>query len=134
MSYWILKAEPSTYSYADLEREGRAVWDGVTNPLALKHLRAMQKGDEVLIYHTGAEKACVGVARVASAPYPDPKAKGEKLTVVDLQPVRRLAGPVPLSAVKADKFFADFALVRMPRLSVIPASAAQWQRLLRMSG
>lgn len=134
-SYWILKTEPSTYSFDDLEREKAAVvWDGVRNNLALKHLRQMRPGDEVLIYHTGNEKAAVGLARVASAPYPDPKAKDPKLVVVDIKAAGRLPQPVPLSVIKADRAFADFALVRMSRLSVVPATPAQWKRLLKLGG
>lgn len=134
-SYWILKTEPSTYSFEDLEREKAAVvWDGVRNNLALKHLRQMRPGDEVLIYHTGNEKAAVGLARVASAPYPDPKAKDPKLVVVDIRAAGRLPQPVPLSVIKADRAFADFALVRMSRLSVVPATPAQWKRLLKLGG
>ncbi len=132
MSCWILKTEPSTYGFQDLVRERTARWDGVTNPVALKHLRAMAKGDQVLIYHTGDEKACVGLAEVASAPYPDPK--DPKLTVVDLKAGKPLPAPVGLAAIKAEPAFAELALVRMGRLSVVPATAAQWQRLLSMGG
>ncbi len=134
MSYWILKTEPSTYNFDDLARQKTAVWDGVKNPLALKHLRAMQPGDEVLIYHTGAEKAVVGLARVTKAAYPDPKKRDPKLVVMDLKAGARLPAPVPLATIKSDPVFRDLALVRMPRLSVVPASAAQWQRLLRLGG
>jgi len=133
MAYWILKTEPSAYSYDELERDGKAVWDGVSNPLALKHLRAMQAGDEALIYHTGDEKAVVGLARVTSAAYPDPKAKDPKLVVVELKPAKRLKRPVILAAIKAEPAFQDLALVRMPRLSVVPATAAQWKKLLEMA-
>ncbi len=133
MAYWILKTGPSAYSYDELERDGKAVWDGVSNPLALKHLRAMQAGDEALIYHTGDEKAVVGLARVTSAAYPDPKAKDPKLVVVELKPAKRLKRPVILAAIKAEPEFQDLALVRMPRLSVVPATAAQWKKLLEMA-
>ena len=132
--YWILKTEPSTYSYADLAKSPRAVWDGVANALALKHLRQMQPGDRTLIYHTGDEKAVVGIAEVVSEPYPDPKAKDLKLAVVDLKAVKPLPRPVPLAQIKADQAFADLALVRMGRLSVMPASAAQWRRLVQLGG
>ncbi len=132
--HWILKTEPSAYSFARLESERRAVWDGVTNPLALKHLRDMAVGDDVLIYHTGAEKALVGLARVVRAAYPDPKAGNPKLVVVDLEAGRPLPAPVPLAAVKADPLVADLALVRMGRLSVVPVPAAQWTRLLALGG
>lgn len=133
-NYWILKTEPSTYSYADLERARTAVWDGVKNNLALKHLRAMRLGDEVLIYHTGDEKAVVGVAVVVSEPYPDPKKKDLKLVVVDLEAQRGLARPVSLAEIKADKAFADLALVRMGRLSVMPVAPAQYHKLLKLGG
>jgi len=133
-SYWILKTEPSTYSYDDLARQKTAVWDGVKNNLALKHLRQMLPGDRVLVYHTGDEKAVVGVAEVASQPYPDPKQKDPKLAVVDLKAAGRLPRPVSLGEIKKDRAFADLGLVRMGRLSVMPASAEQFQRLLRLGG
>ena len=129
---WILKTEPSTYSYDQLEREKTAVWDGVKNNLALKHIREMKPGDQLLIYHTGDEKAVVGNAEVVSLPYPDPKKKDPKLVVVDLKATGRLPHPVPLATIKADKIFADMALVRMGRLSVSPATAAQWKRLIQL--
>jgi predicted RNA-binding protein with PUA-like domain len=131
---WILKTEPSEYSFDRLASERRAVWDGVTNPLALRHLREMAVGDPVLIYHTGDEKAAVGLARVVRAAYPDPKGDDPKHVVVDVEYVRPLKHPVTLKAVKADPAFADFALVRMGRLSVVPVTAAQWKRLLEMAG
>ena len=131
-NYWILKTEPSTYSFDDLEREKTAVWDGVKNNLALKHIREMKPGDQVLIYHTGDEKAVVGMAEVVSAPYPDPKKKDPKLVVVDLKATGRLSKPVTLATIKADTAFADLALVRMGRLSVAPATAPQWKRLTQL--
>ena len=131
---WILKTEPSTYSFDDLVREGSAVWDGVKNPLALKHLRAMQPGDAVLIYHTGGEKSAVGCARVTRAAYPDPKQQDPKLVVVHLKAGPRLRTPVTLATIKGDPAFADLALVRMPRLSVVRATATQWKRLLKLGG
>jgi predicted RNA-binding protein with PUA-like domain len=130
--YWIVKTEPSTYSYDDLARQKTAVWDGVKNNLALKHLRSMRPGDQVLVYHTGDEKAVVGVAEVTRAAYPDPKQKDPKLAVVDLKARERLPRPVPLAEIKGDRAFADLALVRMGRLSVMPAAAEQYQRLLKM--
>jgi len=133
MSYWLLKTESSTYSYADLEKAKSARWDGVTNNLALKHIRSMSKGDLAFIYHTGDEKSIVGIAVITSDPYPDPKANDPKIVVVDLKPKERLKNPVPLSAIKARKEFADFALVRIGRLSVMPVSASQWKMLLAMS-
>ena len=133
-NHWIVKTEPSTYSFDDLARQKTAVWDGVKNNLALKHLRQMKPGDRVLVYHTGDEKAVVGMAEVVSEPYPDPKQKDAKLTVVDLRPVGRLPRPVPLAQIKQDRAFADLGLVRMGRLSVMPASAAQHQRLVTIGG
>jgi predicted RNA-binding protein with PUA-like domain len=133
MAFWLVKTEPSTYSHADLVRDGATVWDGVKNPVALKHLAAMRPGDTVLVYHTGSEKAAVGLATVASAPYPDPKKKDPRLVVVQLAAGKPLARPVTLAEVKADRGFADFALARLPRLSVMPVTAEQWRRLLAMS-
>ena len=132
MNRWLLKTEPSTYSYADLVRERRTTWDGVANPTALSHLRAMRKGDEAFVYHTGDEKAIVGIARVASDAYPDPKLSDPKRVVVDLEPVRPLEAPITLATVKADKRFVDFALVRISRLSVMPVTASQWEWLLAL--
>jgi predicted RNA-binding protein with PUA-like domain len=132
--YWLLKTEPSTYSYASLERDGRTAWDGVRNNLALTHLRAMKAGDRVLVYHTGDEKAVVGLAKVARAAYPDPKLDDPRLVVVDIAPEKPLPAPVPLADVKAEPAFKDFALVRMSRLSVMPVNPAQWSRLLEMGG
>jgi len=134
MNYWILKTEPSTYSFDDLRREQTTVWDGVKNPVALKHLRAMQHGDEVLVYHTGDEKAVVGRARVTKAAYPDPKQKHPRLVVVELTAGARLPAPVTLATIRADAKFRDLPLVRMPRLSVQPVSAEQWKRLLQLGG
>jgi predicted RNA-binding protein with PUA-like domain len=132
--FWLLKTEPDNYSYADLERDGMTVWDGVGNNTALMHIRTMQPGELALIYHTGDQRQAVGLAEIISAPYPDPLAGDPKLVVVDLRPLRRLRLPVTLTAVKADPEFADFALVRQGRLSVVPVTDAQWARLLRMAG
>lgn len=134
MAYWILKTDADSYPFDQLERERRAVWDGVTNALALKHIRSMASGDMAFIYHSNVGKELVGLARIASAPYPDPKSKDPKLVVVDLEADRRLPQPVPLSAIKADPRFADLGLVRMSRLSVIPVPPAQWKMLLNMGG
>lgn len=134
MTTWLLKTEPGTYSFADLVRDGKARWDGVTNPVALKNLRRMAKGDAAFVYHTGNEKAVVGLAKIASAPYPDPKDRSGKLVVVDLAPDRALRRPVTLAAVKADPAFADFALVRIPRLSVMEVPPAFAKRILKLGG
>ena len=132
--FWLLKTEPSDYSYDDLERDGTTVWDGVSSNAALKHMRSMQPGDLALIYHTGDERRAVGLAEVTSAPYPDPRLGDAKLVVVDVRALRRLARPVALAAVKADAAFAGFALVREGRLSVVPVAPEQWARLLAMAG
>ena len=131
--YWILKTEPSTYSFDRLVTERRAVWDGVTNAVALKHIRCMAKGDHAGIYHTGDEKALVGLARIVSDPYPDPKGDDPKLAVVDIEAGDRLAHPVTLATIKADPAFAELGLVRMSRLSVVPVPADQWKRLMSMA-
>jgi len=133
-NYWLLKTEPTTYSYDRLVQEGRAVWDGVRNNLALSHIRNMKQGDRALIYHSGAEKAVIGLAKVASPPYADPNQNDPKLTVVDLVPDGRLANPVTLSQIKADGGFGELPLVRMPRLSVMPLPAEAWKKLLAMGG
>jgi predicted RNA-binding protein with PUA-like domain len=126
---WLLKTEPSAYSYDDLERDGRAVWDGVSNPVALKNLAAMKAGERVILYHTGDEKSAVGIAEVVRAAYPDPKARNPKLVVVDLKPVARLTKPVSLATIKSLPLFAESPLVRQGRLSVVALSAAQWKAL-----
>ena len=131
--YWILKTDSDTYPFDQLVRDRRTVWDGVSNALALRHIRSMAKGDQVFIYHSGDDKALVGLARVVSDPYPDPKTKDPKLYVVDLEAGDRLPRPVTLAEVKADPAFADLGLVRMSRLSVIPVPAEQWGRLLEMA-
>jgi predicted RNA-binding protein with PUA-like domain len=133
-NYWLLKTEPDDYRYDDLARDKRTVWDGVSNHLALKHLRAMRKGDKAFIYHTGGERALVGIAQVASNPYPDPEQDDPKLVVVDVKPQKRLKRAVTLDEVKNRKAFADFDLVRLPRLSVMPVSEEQWTALLEMAG
>ena len=134
MNRWILKTDSDVYPYDQLERERRAVWDGVSNPVALKHMRSMAAGDPLLIYHSGATKEIVGLARVARAAYPDPKGSDPKLVVVDIEADRRLPRTVSLATIKADVAFADLALVRQPRLSVIPVPEPQWRKLLAMAG
>ena len=131
--FWLLKTEPEAYSYADLERDGSTVWDGVSSNAALKNIRDMRPGDLALIYHSGDERQAVGLAEVTSAPYADPKLGDPKLAVVDVKALRRLAKPVTLAEVKADPAFADFALVRQSRLSVVAVTPEQWHRLLAMA-
>jgi predicted RNA-binding protein with PUA-like domain len=122
-----VKEEPENYPFPQFVKDGTTVWSGVRNPVAQRNLRAMKPGDKVFYYHTGKEKAVVGVAKVASAPRPDPQDQDGKLFVVDLVPVRALARPVTLASVKAVKDFADFPLVRLPRLSVMPVTDEQWK-------
>jgi len=133
MTTWLLKTEPDSYSFADLERDGGTVWDGVTNNAALANIRKVRKGDGILVYHTGKEKAVVGRARATSDPYPDPKARDAKLVVFDLAPVEPLLRPVTLAEIKADDAFADWQLVRLPRLSVMEVPAKLEQRILTMA-
>lgn len=133
MAYWLLKTEPDCYSWDNLKRDKKTVWDGVSNALALKHIRTMKKGDQAIIYHTGGERAAVGIAKVVSDPYPDPKEKDEKLAVVDVQAVKALAHPVTLDVFKADPAFAGWDLLRISRLSVVPVPEAMWKRLLELA-
>ena len=133
-NHWLLKTEPSTYSFQQLQKDGRTVWDGVRNNLALMHLRTMMPGDRRLIYHTGAEKAVVGLARMIRGPYPDPKQNALKLVVVELEAEKPLPKPVTLAAIKAEPALEGLALVRMPRLSVMPVTPALWKVVLGMGG
>jgi predicted RNA-binding protein with PUA-like domain len=128
-SLWLFKQEPGCYSYDDLERDGRTLWDGVTNALARKHLRSVKPGDRVLFYHTGKEKAVVGEMKVVAGPRTDPKSEDPHSVVVEVRAVRRWEKPVSLAQIKGDKSFAGWDLIRMPRLSVVPVSEKQWQRL-----
>ena len=130
---WLFKTEPTAYSWDQLERDRRTVWDGVKNALALKHLAGVAKGDDVLVYHTGDEKAAIGVAEVVRGAYPDPKQKEARLVVVELAAGKRLAKPVPLAEMRANRKLAGFDLLRLPRLSVMPVTAAQWAEILRMA-
>ena len=133
MARWLLKTEPDCYSWQQLVSDKKTTWDGVTNALALKHLRTMKKGDEALIYHTGDEKAVVGVAEVASAPYPDPKGGDERLVVVDLRPRKALKTSVTLSEIKADPAFAGWDLIRNSRLSVMRVPDSMWVHIEELS-
>jgi predicted RNA-binding protein with PUA-like domain len=130
---WLFKTEPSTYSFDDLSREKKTVWEGVKNPTALIHLRSMRKGDDVIIYHTGTERAAVGYAKVASNPYADPKAKNEQIVVVDIRAGKRFVSPVTLDQIKSDKTFAGFDLLRIGRLSIVPVPDAMWKRIGELS-
>lgn len=133
MAYWLLKTEPDCYSWDDLARDKSAVWDGVSNAVALKHIRNMKKGDLALVYHTGDQRQAVGIAQVTSNPYADPKEDDERLAVVDLKPKQKLRQPVSLSDIKADKTFEGWELLRIGRLSVVPVPPAMWDRILELS-
>jgi predicted RNA-binding protein with PUA-like domain len=133
MALWLFKQEPSCYSFADLEKDGSTTWDGVANAVAQKHLRSVKKGDKVLFYHTGNDKAIVGLMQVTSDPSPDPSDETGKQVTVAVKPLKKLAKPVPLSAIKADKTFANWELVRISRLSVMPVSEEIWKKIEVMS-
>jgi predicted RNA-binding protein with PUA-like domain len=132
MADWLFKEEPGTYSFADLERDGTTTWTGVTNALAQKHLRSVKAGDRVFFYHTGDEKAVVGVMEVTADPAPDPGDETGKRVAVTVRPVRRLKTPVTLAAIKADKAFAEWELVRQARLSVMPVPGVLWAKVEKM--
>jgi predicted RNA-binding protein with PUA-like domain len=133
MAYWLLKTEPTEYSFDQLVRERRTVWDGITNPVALKHLRAAAAGDRVIVYHTGNERAAVGVAEIVRAAYEKNGDSGARLPVVDIEARDRLPSPVTLAAIKADAAFADSPLTRQGRLSFVPLSDKQWARLMALA-
>ena len=133
MAQWLVKEEPDHYGYDQLERDRKTVWAGVRNPLAQKHLRSIRKGDRIFYYHTGKEKAVVATAKALSDAYPDPGDSEGKLHVVDIGADKKLARPVTLAEIKADKVFATFPLVRMSRLSVMPVTDAEWTRIEKMS-
>ena len=130
---WLFKEEPSSYSFDEFTKDGRTTWSGVKNPLAQKHLRSVRKGDRVFYYHTGDQRAIVGVARASTDAYSDPKDKTGKAAVVDIEPVKRLDRPVTLSEIKSSNAFATFALTRLPRLSVMPVTDAQWKTILALA-
>jgi predicted RNA-binding protein with PUA-like domain len=126
---WLVKEEPTHYGFDAFVKDRKAVWSGVRNALAQKHLRAIEKGDRVFYYHTGDEKAVVGVAKALSGAYQDPDDTSGKYVAVDLVPVERLPRPVTLGEIKADPAFKDFPLVRISRLSVMPVTDAEWTRI-----
>ena len=133
MDYWLFKSDPDDYSYDNLEKDGKTVWNGVANNLALKHLRSVKKGDQAFIYHTGSEKKIIAIAEVTSEPYPDPLAKDPKLVVVDLKPKLRLSKAVSLEQLKEIREFSRFDLIRLPRLSVMPVDETKWNRIIQLS-
>jgi predicted RNA-binding protein with PUA-like domain len=134
VAYWLFKEEPTHYNFADLERDGKTLWDGVDNNLARQNLRKIARGDRVLYYHSGKEKAVVGEMEVSAGPRPDPGSDDPKAVVVEVRPVRRLLHPVSLAQIKNDPQLAGWDLVRLPRLSVMPVSEGQWRRVHELSG
>ncbi len=129
MSNWLFKEEPTHYGFDDLVKDGKAVWSGVKNPLAQKHLHSVKKGDRIFYYHTGDQKAVVAVARALGDAYPDPADRDGKMAVVDVAPVKKLRRPVTLAEIKADPSFKTFPLVRISRLSVMPVTDDEWKRI-----
>jgi len=134
MQYWLFKTEPNDYSYDDLVRDKKTVWDGVGNNTALMHMRNVKKGDSVFVYHTGKDKHIAGIASVVRGPYPDPESDDEKRIVVDIKAIKAVPNPVTLAAVKADPGFAEFHLVTISRLSAMPVKPAWWKKLCKMGG
>ena len=130
---WLVKEEPTNYSYDQFAADGSTVWSGVKNPVAQRNLRSMKKGDRVFYYHTGNEKAIIGTAKVTTPAYDDPKDTSGKLVVVELAPDKKLKRPVTLAEIKASGRFADWALVRIPRLSVMPVTDEQWEAIEAMA-
>lgn len=133
-SKWLVKSEPDTYAYADLERDGRTVWDGVRNHAAAGHLKAMKTGDQVFFYHSQQGKDVVAVAQVAKEAFPDASDPTGKFVAVELTPVRKLKRPVTLADMKANPALADMAMLRQGRLSVSPVTDAEWTAILKMAG
>ncbi len=133
MAQWLVKEEPEHYGYDQLERDRKTVWAGVKNPLAQKHLRSIRKGDRIFYYHTGKQKAVVAVAKALTDAYPDPDDAAGKLHVVEVGAEKKLTRPVTLAEIKADRAFAEFPLVRMSRLSVMPVTDAEWARIEKIS-
>ncbi|MGH9822170.1 MAG: EVE domain-containing protein [Blastocatellia bacterium] len=131
---WLLKTEPTHYSYSDLEKEGKTTWDGVTNNLALSNIRKIKKGDRLIVYHTGDEKAIAGLAEAVSQPYPDPKANDPKIVVVDIKAKKKAGRRLMLADVKKLPDLASSTLVRLPRLSVMPLTEKEWKRLTELAG
>jgi predicted RNA-binding protein with PUA-like domain len=129
MARWLFKSEPSCYSFDDLRRDGSTLWDGITNAMARIHLRKVSPGDQILFYHTGGEKAVVGVMKATSGPRPDPNADDDKSVAIEVKAVRALPHPVSLARIKAEPKLASWDLVRQSRLSVMPVTDAQWQRI-----
>ena len=132
-SHWLVKSEPNTYSFSDLQRDGGTVWDGVRNHAAALHLKAMQEGDEVFVYHSQEGLAVVGVAKVVRTAFPDATDPAGRFVAVELAPVRPLARPVTLAQMKAEPALSEMAMLRQGRLSVSPVTDAEWKTVLKMA-
>lgn len=132
MNYWLLKTEPTNYSFDDLERDKKTCWDGVTSPAGLFHIRAVRKGDTAFIYHTGSEKQVVGICEICSDPYPDPKERNPKIMVFDVKPREKMKIPVTLEQLKKDKRFRKSRIVNEGRLSVQPMPEELWRAIMIM--
>ena len=130
---WLFKEEPTHYHYNEFVTDQRTVWEGVKNPVAQKYLRSVKKGDSIFYYHTGKERAVVGVAKAVTHAYPDPKDTAGKRYVVDIVPQKKLKRPVTLAEIKTSRAFATFVLTRVPRLSVMPVSDTEWKEIERLS-
>lgn len=133
-AHWLVKSEPNAYSFADLQRDGSTVWDGVRNNAAALHLKAMKVGDEAFFYHSQEGKEIVGIAKVVKTAFPDKSDPTGRFVAVELAPVRQLAKPVTLADMKAEKALADMAMLRQSRLSVSPVTKAEWDAILTMAG
>jgi predicted RNA-binding protein with PUA-like domain len=133
MHRWLFKSEPSCYSFADLERDRSTLWDGVTNALARKHLREVEPGDKIWFYHTGDEKAIVGLMEAVGGPHSDPKDDDPKSVAIEVKPIRKLKHPITLARIKAEPKLAGWDLVRMSRLSVVPVTAEQWRMVEQLA-
>jgi predicted RNA-binding protein with PUA-like domain len=134
MNYWLLKTEPSDYTYDDLVKDKKAVWDGVANNAALINIRNARNGDLAFIYHTGDERQIVGIAKLISDPYADPKLDNPKMAVFDVKPVKKLKTPVTLAQIKADKKYSEFRLIKEGRLSVVSVPKEYWDDFIKMGG
>ncbi len=132
-SYWMVKQEPETYSWDDFVKDGATDWTGVRNYQARNNLRAMKAGDRVLFYHSGKDKAVVGIAEITKSAYADPTADDEQWVAVDLKPVKRLKNPVPLAAIRYDKRLSELPLIRQSQLSVMPLTKDEFETIVATS-
>jgi len=134
MSYWLLKSEPSSYSWDQLVKDGRTNWNGVRNFQAAKNLKSMKRGDQAFFYHSGEDRAIVGTCEIVKEAYPDPTDPEGRFVMVDVKAMKPVKSPVTLAAIKAEPKLKDLALVRQSRLSVVPVADAEWKLLAKMAG